>query len=295
MRAARYTSRRWLLLNREQPLPAVDGGAGQWSIDHLFVEQDGIPTLVEVKRQTDTRLRREVVGQMLDYAANAVMYQCVERLRASFHSKFPNPEEKIRDRLGPEIDPEAFRQNVKTNLQAGRIRLLFVADQIPSELERIVEFLNTQMNPAEVLALKLQRFEGQGLKTIVPVLYGQSAEARVIKGSRKNARFPPLAVVQLTNQGKTDPKKPETRIGPGIGDDGHDPHERRCGHGAAVVESDRSMPMMAEVDLQRAAGVRDRHSAGEGVSWWRSLRSRYRQCNVHQWSWESRFWHDCPC
>ena len=28
------------------------------------------PTLVEVKRSSDTRIRREVVGQMLDYAAN---------------------------------------------------------------------------------------------------------------------------------------------------------------------------------------------------------------------------------
>jgi len=186
--AERYIPRRWLLLNREQPVPAEDGGAGRWSIDHLFVDQDGIPTFVEVKRQTDTRLRREVVGQMLDYAANAVVYWSVEQLRADFQSKYPNPEEIIRDRLGPEIDPEVFWQNVKTNLQAGRIRLLFVADQIPNELKRIVEFLNTQMNPAEVLALELQQFEGQGLKTIVPVVYGQTEEARVIKGSGRATR-----------------------------------------------------------------------------------------------------------
>ena len=30
-----------------------------------------IPTLVEVKRGTETRNRREVVGQILDYAANS--------------------------------------------------------------------------------------------------------------------------------------------------------------------------------------------------------------------------------
>jgi len=121
--AERSAPRRWLLLKREQPVPAEDGGAGRWSIDHLFVDQDGIPTLVEVKRQTDTRLRREVVGQMLDYAANAVVYWSIEQLRANFQSKYPNPEEIIRDRLGPEIDPEVFWQNVKTNLQAGRLRL----------------------------------------------------------------------------------------------------------------------------------------------------------------------------
>jgi hypothetical protein len=30
-------------------------------------------------------------------------------------------------------------------LQAGRIRMMFVADRVPDELRRIVEFLNEQM------------------------------------------------------------------------------------------------------------------------------------------------------
>jgi phosphoglycolate phosphatase-like HAD superfamily hydrolase len=67
---------------------------------------------------------------------------------------------------------------VKTNLQAGRIRMLFVADRIPAELRRIVEFLNEQMDPAEVLALELRQFQGEGLRTIVPMLYGQTEEAQ---------------------------------------------------------------------------------------------------------------------
>src|SRR5579875_3230538 len=70
--------RRWLLISREKSIPSEDGGSDRWALDHLFVDQDGVPTLVEVKRQSDTRLRREVVGQMLDYAANAVVYWPVE-------------------------------------------------------------------------------------------------------------------------------------------------------------------------------------------------------------------------
>jgi hypothetical protein len=76
--------RRWLLIKREKSIPAEDGGGGRWSVDHLFIDQDGVPTLVEVKRQSDTRLRREVVGQMLDYAANAVVYWPIDRLRTEF-------------------------------------------------------------------------------------------------------------------------------------------------------------------------------------------------------------------
>ena len=60
--------RRWLLVSREMSMPAEQDGAGRWSLDHLFLDQDGVPTLIEVKRSSDTRIRREVVGQMLDYA-----------------------------------------------------------------------------------------------------------------------------------------------------------------------------------------------------------------------------------
>lgn len=75
--------RRWVLVRREKAVPSEDGGGGRWSLDHLFLDQDGVPTLVEVKRQTDTRIRREVVGQMLDYAANCVVYWPVEGLKAT--------------------------------------------------------------------------------------------------------------------------------------------------------------------------------------------------------------------
>lgn len=50
--------RRWLLISREMRLPSEEGGSDRWSADHLFLDQDAIPTIVEVKRSTDTRARR---------------------------------------------------------------------------------------------------------------------------------------------------------------------------------------------------------------------------------------------
>src|SRR3954469_7163222 len=79
--------RRWLLITREMAVPGEQDGAGRWSLDHLFLDQEAIPTLVEVKRSSDTRIRREVVGQMLDYAANAVAYWPIEALRAAFETR----------------------------------------------------------------------------------------------------------------------------------------------------------------------------------------------------------------
>ncbi|HYM72846.1 MAG TPA: hypothetical protein VET89_07690 [Stellaceae bacterium] len=178
--------RRWILISREKSIPSEENGAARWSVDHLFLDQDGVPTLVEVKRSTDTRIRREVVGQMLDYAANCVVYWPIEELRLKFEvdcaERGEDPSEAIERALGPERDAAAFWEQVKTNLRAGKVRMLFVADQIPTELRRIVEFLNEQMDPAEVLALELRQFEGEGLKTLVPMVYGQTQEARQNKG-----------------------------------------------------------------------------------------------------------------
>ena len=179
--------RKWLLVKREAEVPGEEGGGGRWSLDHLFLDQDGIPTLVEVKRSTDTRIRREVVGQMLDYAANAMAYWSIESVRANFEQTCTRreqaPDDVLTEFLGPDDDPDAFWQAVKTNLKAGKLRLLFVADEIPSELRRIVEFLNSQMDPAEVLAVEIKQFAGKSLKTLVPRVIGQTAEAEGRKGA----------------------------------------------------------------------------------------------------------------
>ena len=58
--------RRFLLVKREAKV------AGMF-LDHLFLDQDAVPTLVETKRGTNREGRREVVAQMLDYAANAAV------------------------------------------------------------------------------------------------------------------------------------------------------------------------------------------------------------------------------
>lgn len=173
--------RRWLLVKREMGVPAGEEGEERWSLDHLFLDQDGVPTLVEVKRISDTRIRRTVVAQMLDYAANAVVYWPVERIRAAFEAGEADAAEKLAGLLGEGSDPEQFWAKVKTNLQAGRIRMLFVADAIPPELRRIVEFLNEQMDPAEVLAVEIRRYVGGGVRTLVPRVIGQTAEAETRK------------------------------------------------------------------------------------------------------------------
>jgi len=184
--------RRWLLISREMGIPSEDAGSKRWSIDHLFLDQDGIPTLVEVKRSNDTRIRREVVGQMLEYAANAIIYWPIEEIITRFESRCEScdldPEEELSNFIQNELNHEDFWGKIKVNLQAGKIRMIFVADNIPIELQRIIEFLNSQMDPAEVIGVEVEQYVGEGLKTLVPRVLGQTAEARQKKGTSRKVR-----------------------------------------------------------------------------------------------------------
>jgi len=174
--------RRWLLVAREAAVPDQEGGSVRWAADHLFLDQDGILTIVEVKRRSDTRIRREVVGQMLDYAANSVAFWTVGTIQGALEDRCEDEGLSVEEELAKLVQggttAKDFWEHVKTNLHAGRIRMLFVADEIPGELSRVVEFLNEQMDPAQVLAVEIRQFVGSGLKTLVPRVIGQTSEAQ---------------------------------------------------------------------------------------------------------------------
>ena len=173
--------RRWLLVDAEMPVPDSAGGA-RWFLDVLLLDQDARPTLVEVKRGSNPEVRREVLGQMLDYVAHAERYWPVgtlrERCEAAHDGREGGFEGALAALLGEdEPDADAFWERVDANLRAANLRLLFAADGIPDELARVVEFLNAQMATVEVLAVDIRRFAGGDAATLVPRVIGRTARA----------------------------------------------------------------------------------------------------------------------
>lgn len=184
--------RKWLLVARE--VSVGDSEGSRWSLDHLFLDQDAIPTLVEVKRKSDTRLRREVIAQMLDYAANASYSWSAAWLREKFTVRCAaqgrDAQQELLEFLRDQsISTETFWEEARANLAKGRIRLVFVADKIPPELTRIVEFLNEQMSSVEVLALELRYYAGGGYSTHIPRVYGHTARAGLQKAGSATRRI----------------------------------------------------------------------------------------------------------
>lgn len=190
------TPRHWLLIGREYRVPDRPDVLTRWALDHLFLDQDAVPTLVEVKLQGDTRIRREVVGQLLDYAANAVVYWPIEQLRKRFAAECgdgEDPDAKVLELVGSELDVEGFWQRAEDNLRAGRLRLVFLADAIPGELRRVIEFLNGQML-AEVIGIEVKQYAGTDsagapVQTLVPRIVGQTAQATSRKPQRPGRQW----------------------------------------------------------------------------------------------------------
>jgi hypothetical protein len=184
--------RRWMLISREMGVPDRADAPARWSADHLFVDQDAMPTIVEVKRSTNTEIRRKIVGQMLDYAANAVRYWPVDSLRSSFEqscaSRQRDPQSEIAELLGTEADLDLFWSQLEHNLETGSIRMVFVADEIPGELQRIVEFLNEGLDRAEVFAVAIPlHLDANGRRLLAPSLVGATEASRL---SRKRSPHP---------------------------------------------------------------------------------------------------------
>ena len=178
----------WYLVARDVGIADGEESSVRWNLDHLFVEQDGIPTPVEVKRQSDSRLRREVIGQVLEYAANAAKWWPAAYLQEEFEKTCrkagKGPEETLASFLAQEnLEPAGFWKVVEGRLKIGDMRLIFFADVIPLELQRIVEFLNSQTEKTEILAIEVQRYSGDGFSTHIARLLGQTAEAQSAKAA----------------------------------------------------------------------------------------------------------------
>ena len=186
-------ARRWILISREKGIATSAGGGALWAVDHLIVDQDAVPTLVEVKRSSNPEIRRTVVGQLLEYAAHASETWSAVELREAFErdavAKGRDPDDELGALLGTEGEPKAdeFWADVSTNLAARRLRLLFVADSIPDPLARVAAFLNAEMAGIEVMAVEIKRFDGGSSQTLVPRVMGRTSASS--KGRRSGSRL----------------------------------------------------------------------------------------------------------
>ncbi|MBL6459376.1 hypothetical protein JMJ55_29090 [Belnapia sp. T6] len=113
-------------------------------MDALFVNRHGALTIVECKLWRNPQARREVVGQILDYAKELARwhYEDLQRevsrsLRRGGNALF----NLVADRA-PDVDEAVFVDAVGRNLRSGRFLLLVAGDGIREGTEGIVQFMH---------------------------------------------------------------------------------------------------------------------------------------------------------
>lgn len=144
-------------------------------IDNLYISAKGYIVLVETKLWRNPEARREVVGQILDYAKDIQKwsYENVDSVYKKYHhtneSLFSH---MVAENLCDASDEAVFVDTVEKNLKSSRFLLMIVGDGIREGVEKMSEFLNQNPTMQYHFALcELEVYELEnGQRLVVPQL-----------------------------------------------------------------------------------------------------------------------------
>ncbi len=149
------------LVAREQPIPCPDRPT-LWA-DVFFVDSLAVPVIVEVKRSSDTRIHAEVMTQTLNYAAHlcyADFDKIITNIQASIkklENENPLPNDDSCEESGSFLN-HAFIEKLRENIVSGIMKLIIVADEIPSSLEHIIKFADHAMKDIAVYGVEIPQY-----------------------------------------------------------------------------------------------------------------------------------------
>lgn len=126
----------------------IDTGSGP--ADILYITETGHIVLVETKLWRNPEARREVVGQILDYAKQLTSWSFSDLAReTSRASKLIKSADYLLNcirKVNPLFDEAAFVDGVTNSLKSGDFLLLIVGDGIRTGTESIVNFIEQYGN-----------------------------------------------------------------------------------------------------------------------------------------------------
>jgi len=135
-------------------------------IDNLLISPDGYLTIIETKLWRNPEARREVVGQIIDYAKELSKwtFSSLDSAVVAFNRLYNNNDNGLLETVREyaelnKSDEQFFIDNISKNLKRGRFLLLIVGDGIRESVEEMVEYLSQSPQYHFTLALiELQVF-----------------------------------------------------------------------------------------------------------------------------------------
>jgi hypothetical protein len=170
-------------------------GLASGAEDILYIDRNGLLTVVETKLRKNPQARREVVGQVLEYAAQMATWSSADvALQAErFFADSACPEQYrgctlekalrlfVESGEGPpELSYDYFLGQVQANIDSGHFRLIIAIDDPPEPLLKTVEFVNRFSQRFEMYLIQLKRFRdlARDQNIFVPALFGKVAGRR---------------------------------------------------------------------------------------------------------------------
>lgn len=118
-------------------------------LDLLYVNARGYLTLVETKLWRNPQARREVVGQLIDYAKEIARWSygdLAAAIRLAGMGRFgadDDPLVRLAREAEPDLDERDFVDSVQRGLRRGQFLLLIVGDGIREEVVQITDYLQS--------------------------------------------------------------------------------------------------------------------------------------------------------
>ena len=124
-------------------------------IDALYVNAQGLLTLAEFKLWRNPQARREVVGQILDYAKELASwdYEDLQREISRRLKRSGNALYELARANAEQLSEATFVDDVSRNLRKGRFLLLIVGDGIRENAESIIDYLQQHTGLQFTIAL----------------------------------------------------------------------------------------------------------------------------------------------
>ena len=157
--------------------------AGTGAADVVLLGSDAVMTIVETKLKRNPESRREVIAQVLEYAAYVSEWTIIDVAKHAgdfFKTANAAPEtanktfDEVIAGLLEETDQtvESFKASIEQNLRQKRIRLIVAVDEVGEQAQKIITFINSYSS-FDIYLLQISAYpDKDGRQIFVPALHG---------------------------------------------------------------------------------------------------------------------------
>jgi len=162
----------------------IEFQSGVGPSDVVAIDLENGLTLVECKLASNREVRREIIGQVLDYASR-FWRMSVEDFDAQWILRTGT------SLFSDEVDSIELWTRLERSLSSGEFRVVLAVDEINDDLRRIVEYLNHVTVPSvAVIAVVYSRSQDGNIEILSRQIYGEElADAKSQRSREARERW----------------------------------------------------------------------------------------------------------